>query len=59
VPKRYRTLLREKGSLAYAEGFYSARLQELQKLKKTGENPRLKRRVSREMGKPAKRFPSS
>jgi IS605 OrfB family transposase len=51
LPKGYRALLRNKSFFAYTEGFYQSRLQELQKLREAEENPYLRRRLSRDIGK--------
>jgi hypothetical protein len=51
LPKGYKALLKNGIFYANAQGFYSTRLQELQKLKEAEKNPYLKRRLSREMGK--------
>ena len=51
LPKGYKALLRDDAFYANAQEFYSARLQELQKLKKVEKNPYLRRRLSREIGK--------
>ncbi|WP_003048319.1 IS200/IS605 family accessory protein TnpB-related protein [Thermus aquaticus] len=51
LPKGYRALLRNKSFLAYTEGFYQSRLQELQKLREAEGNPYLRRRLSRDIGK--------
>jgi IS605 OrfB family transposase len=57
LPKGYRALLRNKSFFAYTEGFYQSRLQELQKPKEAEKNPYLRRRLSREMGKPKEGTP--
>jgi len=51
LPKGYRALLQNKSFFAYTEGFYQNRLQELQKLREAEENPYLRRRLSRDIGK--------
>jgi IS605 OrfB family transposase len=54
LPKGYKALLKDDAFYAHAQGFYNARLNELQKLKKAEKNPYHKRRLSREMGKARK-----
>jgi IS605 OrfB family transposase len=51
LPKGYEALLKDDTFLANARGFYSTRLQELQKLKEAEKNPYLRRKLSREIGK--------
>jgi IS605 OrfB family transposase len=54
LPKGYKALLKDDAFLAYVQGFYKNRLQELQKLRKAEKSPYLKRRLSREIGKARK-----
>jgi IS605 OrfB family transposase len=51
LPKGYEALLKDNAFLANVQGFYGSRLQELQKLREAEENPYLRRRLSRDMGK--------
>jgi IS605 OrfB family transposase len=54
LSRGYKVLLSDKSFFAHAQGFYSTRLQELQKQEKAEKNPYLKRRLSREIGKAQK-----
>jgi hypothetical protein len=51
LPKGYEVLLRDDAFLAHVQEFYASRLQELQKLREAEENPYLRRRLSRDIGK--------
>jgi IS605 OrfB family transposase len=51
LPKGYEVLLKDDAFLAYAEGFYQSRLQELTSLREAEKSPYLKRALSREMRK--------
>jgi IS605 OrfB family transposase len=51
LPKGYEALLKDDAFLAHVQGFYGNRLQELQSLMGAEENPYLRQRLSRDMGK--------